>query len=74
MQVTEATKRFSHKKLKSLREQHGLSVTQMAAHLGVVENTYRSMERGRAMPRVNHVLIMLELFELRPTDLSQLLE
>ena len=74
MPTTKTELSFSPRRLKELRERQGLTVTQLAAKLAIVENTYRNFENGRTSPRVNQVLIMLEMFGLTPADLDQLLE
>ena len=74
MPTTKTELSFSPRRLKELRERQSLTVTQLAAKLAIVENTYRNFENGRTSPRVNQVLIMLEMFGLTPADLDQLLE
>jgi predicted transcriptional regulator len=72
-ETTDVNVRIDPEKLKALRVRHEFSVTQMAAALGVVENTYRAMERPGADPRMSQVLRAMRVLGLRPRDIEKLL-
>lgn len=72
-EATDVNVKIDAVKLKSLRERRRMTVTQMAAALGSVENTYRAMERPGADPKLSNVLKILKALGYRPRDIEKIL-
>ncbi len=55
------------KKLKELREQYGYTQNQVAEKLNVTYQSYQAYEYGRAIPSLEHYLILADLYDV-PMD------
>lgn len=58
------------KRLKELREQEGLTVTEMAEVIGVSRTSVGNWERGSKQPRKNHLKKYADYFEVSQKDVG----
>jgi DNA-binding XRE family transcriptional regulator len=72
-EATDVNVKIDPEKLKALRVKRGKTVTEMAAALRSVENTYRAMEKPDADPKLSQVLKVMRVLGLRPRDIEKLL-
>ena len=65
----DATKAYLSKKLKKLRDEHGLTQAHAAERAGIYFNHYARIERGEIMPTYETLQKLAKAYGVKPTDL-----